>query len=207
MESVYLMGMPLPVELSSFSVTLEISGDISVQWTTESELNNLGFNVLRSKKIDGDYIKINLSLINGNGNSSYRNQYKYTDNDVIPRIDYYYKLQDYSYDGQITTHGPITFNWEDNNLVYEKKNLKLHQNIPNPFNTLTKIRFFLAEPSDVKVTIYSNQGRKIKLLFNGPLQNGLNILTWDAGTLSSGLYFYTIVTAQAIVRGKMILIE
>ena len=47
----YRLGGPLPVELSSFRpVRDEATGHVVIRWATESELNNAGFNILRSER-------------------------------------------------------------------------------------------------------------------------------------------------------------
>ena len=52
-------GGPLPVSLSKFRPErLKDTGEIVVRWVTESELNNAGFNILRSEKRDGEFTKV-----------------------------------------------------------------------------------------------------------------------------------------------------
>jgi hypothetical protein len=69
----------------------------------------------------------------------------------------------------------------------------LYQNYPNPFNPSTAISFTLAQPSSVTLTIYSVLGQEIAtLLRDEVLPDGIQELTFDASSLSSGVYFYTI---------------
>ena len=49
----YRRGSPLPVHLSSFRPERTETGVIVVKWSTESELNNAGFTLLRSETRDG----------------------------------------------------------------------------------------------------------------------------------------------------------
>ncbi len=205
--SLYEGDTSLPVALSSFSATVDISGEINIQWITESELNNLGFNILRSTEVDKGYLILNSNLIEGNGNTSSETQYSYIDREAIIGINYFYKLQDFSLDGSTKMHGPIPYTWENNNSINEKNNLTVYQNIPNPFNTSTNIRFSITEPSNIKVTIYDNLGRKIKILFNGSMQAGFNSLPWETANFASGLYFYSIESKQKLVKGKMVLLK
>ena len=53
--------------LSKFRPERLDSGEIVVRWITESELNNAGFNILRSDARDGEFTKINTKLIAGQG--------------------------------------------------------------------------------------------------------------------------------------------
>jgi hypothetical protein len=71
--------------------------------------------------------------------------------------------------------------------------IRLYQNYPNPFNPSTAISFTLAQPSSVTLTIYSVLGQEIAtLLRDEVLPDGIQELTFDASSLSSGVYFYTI---------------
>ena len=56
----YRMGGPLPVELSSFRPGRMETGEVFIKWRTESELENAGFNILRSERRDSDFTLINV---------------------------------------------------------------------------------------------------------------------------------------------------
>ena len=99
----YRGGGPLPVSLSKFRPERLDSGEVVIRWVTESELNNAGFNILRSDTRGGEYTKINTQLIEGQGTTSERNTYEWKDTTAKPNVVYYYQIQDVSLDGQITT--------------------------------------------------------------------------------------------------------
>ena len=96
-------GGPLPVSLSSFRPErLKETGEIVVRWTVESELNNAGFNILRSDKRDGEYTKVHYEA--GRGTTSERKVYEWKDTTATkPNVVYYYQIQDVSLDGEVTT--------------------------------------------------------------------------------------------------------
>ncbi|MCY4553983.1 MAG: lamin tail domain-containing protein [Candidatus Poribacteria bacterium] len=94
---------PLPVSLSKFRPERLDDGTIVVRWITESELNNAGFNILRSEKRDGEFTKLNTKLIAGQGTTSERTTYTYPDTSAKPNVVYYYQIQDVSLEGQVTT--------------------------------------------------------------------------------------------------------
>ena len=97
-------GGVLPVSLSKFRPErLKDTGEIVISWITESELNNAGFNILRSETRDGEFSKINTSLIAGQGTTSERTTYTWKDKSAKPNVVYYYQIQDVSLDGQVTT--------------------------------------------------------------------------------------------------------
>ena len=102
-------GGVLPVSLSKFRPErLKDTGQVVIRWVTESELNNAGFNILRSETRDGEFTKINTKLIAGQGTTSERHVYEYADTSAKPNVVYYYQIQDVSLDGQVsnsrTTH-------------------------------------------------------------------------------------------------------
>ncbi len=99
----YRAGGPLPVSLSKFRPERLETGEIVVRWITESELNNAGFNILRSEKRDGEFTKLNTKMIAGQGTTSERTTYTYADTSAKPNVVYYYQIQDVSLEGQVTT--------------------------------------------------------------------------------------------------------
>ena len=96
-------GRVLPVQLSKFRPERLESGEIVIRWITESELNNAGFNILRSDTRDGEYKQINTQLILGKGTTSERNTYEWKDTSAKPNVVYYYQIQDVSLDGKVQT--------------------------------------------------------------------------------------------------------
>ncbi len=87
----------------------------------------------------------------------------------------------------------------------------LYQNYPNPFNPQTEIRYDLSKSSAVELDVYDLAGRKVQTLFKGIQQAGKHRLLFNAGTLSSGMYFYTIAVRNSSYTGsqsrKMFLIK
>ena len=68
----YRLGGPLPVQLSKFRPARdENTGHVVVRWITESELNNAGFNILRSESKTGEFKVVNVKgIIAGHGTTS-----------------------------------------------------------------------------------------------------------------------------------------
>ena len=95
----YRRGGPLPVQLSSFRPERTETGVVIVKWSTESELNNAGFTLLRSETREGEFQVINPTLIIGAGTTSERQSYDFTDTTAKPNVVYYYRIEDVSLDG------------------------------------------------------------------------------------------------------------
>jgi hypothetical protein len=93
------------ITLSSFEA-IPGSGKVTLQWTTESEVDNAGFNLYRAEAPDGPYVKINSALIPAKGSATQGTTYEYVDSGLKNRTTYYYKLEDIDQSGTVTMHGP-----------------------------------------------------------------------------------------------------
>jgi hypothetical protein len=80
---------------------------IIVEWTTASEINTAGYNLYRSDRGDGDYIKITSTPVPASPDPLRGGKYRYEDANVEPGKTYYYKLEDIERDGATMQHGPI----------------------------------------------------------------------------------------------------
>ena len=122
----YRLGGPLPVALSSFRPVRMETGEVLIRWRTESELDNAGFNILRSETRDGGFTVINVKgIIPGYGTSSEQHLYSYTDTTARSDVIYYYRIEDVSFDGvrqtlatvrvkgDISAAGKLTTTWGD----------------------------------------------------------------------------------------------
>lgn len=81
-------------------------------------------------------------------------------------------------------------------IVYSEipSSFELSQNYPNPFNPSTTIEFTLPEDAIVTLKVYNVLGQEVATLIDNELYTeGLNEVEFDAGKLSSGVYFYRLV--------------
>ena len=84
---------------------------------------------------------------------------------------------------------------------------RLSQNYPNPFNPSTKIRFDLPGSSETRLTVYNSLGKEVAILVNEHLKAGSYEYEFDAGKLTSGIYFYTLSYNGDKETKKMLLIK
>ena len=96
-------GGELPVELSQFRPDRTETGTVVINWTTEAEVDNAGFNILRGQTRTGEFKVINAQLIPGAGTTAERNTYTWTDTTAKPNLVYYYQIEDVSLDGERQT--------------------------------------------------------------------------------------------------------
>ena len=84
----------------------------------------------------------------------------------------------------------------------------LRQNFPNPFNPITNIRFEVPNSAPVTINIYNAVGQLVTTLINGQsFAPGTYSVTWDASKVSSGVYFYQLMTDSYQQTMKMILLK
>jgi hypothetical protein len=89
--------------------------------------------------------------------------------------------------------------------------LELSQNSPNPFNTLTSIRYVLPGDSYVELTVYSIQGHLVRRLIDGWKPGGIHSVDWDGKdergrNVGSGVYFYQLKASSGIQETRKMLI-
>ena len=97
-------GGALPVELSHFRPERrKDTGAVVITWSTQSELNNAGFFIKRSRQRDGEFQIINATMIPGAGTTSEKQFYTYTDTTAQLNVVYYYQIEDVSLDGNRRT--------------------------------------------------------------------------------------------------------
>jgi hypothetical protein len=83
----------------------------------------------------------------------------------------------------------------------------LEQNYPNPFNPSTTFKFNVPSASNVSLKIYDMLGNEIITLVNENLQSGVYEVKFDASTLSSGVYFYSLNAGSFTATKKMMLVK
>lgn len=109
--------------------------------------------------------------------------------------------------GVLNTHQSLSSDYKLKLITAPPDNDFITQNYPNPFNHTTRIEFALDTRKDVKVEVYDSIGRKISTLLNEVIDGGYHTLDFDAGGLSSGIYFYRITTDRTVISRKMVLIK
>jgi len=83
----------------------------------------------------------------------------------------------------------------------------LDQNYPNPFNPSTRISFDLPQSGFVNLAVYNSVGQLVTVLVDKEMGAGRYSFNFDATGLSSGIYFYRLVTESAVLSRKMILLK
>lgn len=83
----------------------------------------------------------------------------------------------------------------------------LGQNYPNPFNPATVISYQIPVNTYVTLKVYDMLGREVKTLVNERQTAGTHLVTFDAGNLASGVYFYRMQAGSFVQTKKLILMK
>lgn len=83
----------------------------------------------------------------------------------------------------------------------------LVQNYPNPFNPTTSITYQIPAAGMVSLRVYDMLGREVATLVNEEHSAGTYSVKFDAGTLSSGMYLYTLRTGTNVETKRMMLLK
>jgi len=203
-----LIAGPLPVELSSFTAK-SIGNKVNLNWKTETEVNNYGFDVERKTPLnplsrgeaEGRGVWEKIGFVNGNGNSNSPKEYSFIDNNTAGGNKYQYRLKQIDNDGRYEYSKIVEVN------LGAPKKFELSQNYPNPFNPTTTISYNITEPSIVKLTIYNLLGQEIKTLVNEFKEAGVHTVNFNASELNSGLYIYKLQAGTFTQTRKMTLLK
>jgi hypothetical protein len=90
----------------------------------------------------------------------------------------------------------------------------LEQNYPNPFNPVTNIGYTVGVVSrqssvaiQVRLAVYDMLGREVAVLVDEKKQPGKHEVTFDAGRLASGVYFYRMQAGDFMQTRKLLVLR
>jgi subtilisin-like proprotein convertase family protein len=184
----------LPVAFGGFDAVAG-NGMVTVNWNTLSENNVDHFELSR----DGAVVANVAAENNASGAS-----YSYVDNDVTNGVEYNYSLVSVDVNGARQDLATMSATPTGAAVVNA---YALHQNYPNPFNPTTNIVFDMVEAGHATISVYNIMGQKVAELVNGAVEAGRHTVTFDATSLSSGLYLYKMEANGFTAQSKMVLMK
>ena len=201
-EVPFIIEMPVPTRLKSFDVAME-DGTAVLRWETSYESGMQGYDVVRAEHEQGRYDAVTQEMVRASGSTS-GGVYEYRDETVSANRTYWYKLREVSDDGLGAEYGPYS-------VTYRVSN-QLDQNVPNPFNPTTVIKYGIASDNQVSLLIYDVAGRKVRTLVNERQRADVYRITWDGSNdagqrVASGVYFYKLVAGKYSQTKKMVLLK
>jgi PKD repeat protein len=198
---------PLPVQLSTFAGEY-LGNKITLRWKTESEINNLGFIILRKKMEEELFREINnfhyLETLLGKGTTNQATAYTYIDKNIQIGETYLYLLENVDFYGNIEIHGPISV---ETRISSSLSGYRLYQNFPNPFNSATKIPYFLPSDNFTSIILYDLLGRKVQMLLSEKKKAGYHEFIFQPDHLRTGIYYYKIQMGDYQAVKQMLLVR
>ena len=193
---------PVPVELASFTATVE-ENDVRLDWITATETNNFGFDIERTKYPDNEWRAI--AFLRGNGTTTNPVHYEYYDQNLQPEI-YEYRLKQIDLDGSFEHSASVTA------VIGIPKTFSLQQNFPNPFNPSTTINYDLQENTRVVLKIYNLIGHEIRTLVHEQQSAGFKSVVWDGKDnhgqiVTTGIYVYQLQASDKRDKKKMLFLK
>jgi len=200
----------LPVTLSNFSAKV-ISSGVALNWSTESEIENLGFNIYR--KSGGEDFNLivdyrNESELEGYGSTTEKHDYQFTDNAIQLGMTYTYLLSDVNYAGVEKKHtnktATVTIPANQPGIA---EGFHLGNVYPNPFNATFTIPLTLGKSSPVKITLCDLNGKVVKEITDGIKPAGEYRIPVDCRNLSSGIYLLQSKIQESKKTMKVVLVK
>jgi hypothetical protein len=187
----------IPVELTSFTGRIA-DGKTLLEWTTATEINNMGFEILRSTQ-NANKEWMTIGFVSGKGTATETQYYSFVDEGLGGKL--FYRLRQVDYNG--------TYNYSDiievNGVTIST--ILLEQNYPNPFNPTTTINYQLGNDGFVNLKVFNSIGEEVAELVNEFQTGGSYQLDFDATHLPSGIYIYQLSSGNYKEIKKMLFMK
>jgi len=190
----------VPVELTSFTASINKSL-VLLKWSTASETNNMGFEILRSSQTDIDNWEA-IGFVEGKGTTTECTNYEFYNelSEFNTSATLKYRLKQIDFNGA-SSYSDIV------EVEFNPETFFLAQNYPNPFNPTTNIKFSVAKDGFVSLKVFNTLGKEVKTLISKNLVAGQYDTNFDASELTSGVYIYQLSADNRIESKKMMLLK
>jgi len=199
----------LPVELTAFTAESQ-NGGVVLKWSTESEIENMGFIIDKRLQVTGDWLQVAGYLtdkaLEGHGSTSAKHEYQFTDKAVQPGVTYLYRLADVDYSGKVTWHKEVEVKVEAESAQIPAK-FGLHAAYPNPFNPALTLSFGLSEDGQTALKVYNMRGQLVEVLISTYTLKGTYSLTWQPRNLSTGVYIVRLESGKETNLQKVVFVK
>ncbi|MBP6731091.1 MAG: T9SS type A sorting domain-containing protein [Chitinophagales bacterium] len=185
----------LPVEMLYLKAEAVNNQFIQVLWATSVEINNSGFQVLRST--DGITFT-NIGWVDGHNNSTATNAYTFDDNNVAPNVVYYYKLNQVDNDG----HSEETY--IVNAMITSGDVFSVSEFIPNPATDNSRLVVTTTTAQTIGVKLFDMLGRQISEEKHN-LSNGQNTIYFDTNLLANATYTAVLTAGSKVYSKKLVI--
>ena len=200
-------GIPLPVQISSFTAVPSGDEGVHLAWTTLSERNNYGFEVQKALSSSAAFQTVPNGFVAGAGTSVSAHSYSFLD-PVLPVGATYYRLKQIDLGGAVHYTDPVQVAGVTGVTEGQRpSSYDLGQAYPNPFNPSTRIRYAVPEAARVRIGVYNQLGQQVRTLVNEFQEAGMYEITLNADGLPSGVYVYRMESGMFVDARKVVLLR
>lgn len=204
---------PLPVELSSFTVTPSVHNQALLTWVTQTETNVAGFAIYRgTSETLADAAQLNVFI--EATNTSQQQTYVYLDEEVWQSGTYYYWLESRDLDGSNNFYGPISITLEPGGQYTPPVELVtgIDAVYPNPFNPAATVAYTIKTQCEVEILVYNARGQLVRNIMHETKQPGNFRIQWNGldnngVQCSSGLYNIVLRAGKERFNRKAVLLK
>ncbi len=198
----------LPVTLSAFNAMAYNNEYVSLNWTTQSESNLLGFNVLRAESQDLSLSqRVNSSIISASNTSQTAN-YTFVDKEVS-HGSYYYWLEVAELANENSYHGPISVTLEEDTEVEAVTATEFSNFGPSPFTESTSASLRVKEGEIATISVYNLKGQLVSKEKFSAGQHNFTFSGRDTKNkeVANGIYFVKMTSPSTSKVTKIIKIK
>lgn len=199
----------LPVEMLGFNAVSGLDHQVTLNWTTASEVNTEKFIITRADSRDGLYHTVGNR--NAAGTTSERHDYEFTDTRVVNGQTYFYKLHTRDIDGNLDVYNvdgvAVVVNATPSENPEAATYYELAQNYPNPFNSQTNFTFSIPAADHVSLKVFDLTGREVATVANDVFSAGSHTISWNANALPTGVYMYTMTSGSFSQTMKLLFLK
>lgn len=195
----------MPPEFTSYAIQSH-SNAIAIEWEVDLTIHYdlEGFNVYRHNA--PGFTPNEQNKIASLDSSAVQ----YLDESVTAGMNFYYVIE--SFDNSSNSGFTSELSSSITNITTTGSDVtptefKLSQNFPNPFNPVTRISFDIAVNSNVELKVYNELGQLVNVLVNDVMSPGSYNVTFDASSLPSGVYFYSLKAGEFRDTKRLVLIK
>ncbi|HHP7239688.1 DUF5060 domain-containing protein [Longibacter sp.] len=191
--------VPLPVELSTFEATTDGPAVAVLQWTTATETDNAGFDILHRAPGTGAFAT--LGFVDGAGTTASPQSYRFRATGLSAGT-HTFRLRQVDIDGASTLSDPTEVTLVPDQAV------TISAPAPSPVRTQATMTLGVQTAQPVRVSLYDMLGRQVRILHDGPVSPAQPVtVTVQAGQLAPGIYFVRAVGAKATSTRRIAIVR
>ena len=189
---------PTAVFINAFSGEASFGG-VELAWKITADETIEGYSIRRRREGDTREVVLNDGFLVDPARRSW------TDETVEPVTTYLYSLV-------VVGENKTEYRSPSVSVTTLSLMMLLDQNVPNPFNPSTSISFVVPQASRTRLMVYDVSGALVKTLFDEVVSAGRRTVHWDGTNatgerVSSGAYFYRLITDNKSTTRKMLLLK